>query len=251
MKIASTSKFILKSLLSEKATGLFAVLIVIFLTLSLSVSDINIAVKYKLLEDALLASQSFIMTISAIFYAFLIMEKERKGGIFVFAFTSGCGRGKYLLSQFMALFTLLSLVFALFLIVDFGFLSAFAGGMDYKFLTRLLFSVLSAALLGFLTLSLSRFVSNTNSVIYAIFLFFIGSGADELMLYSSDKNSFLLESAAKVVYFAFPNFSFFDPSSISAIFDRELFAFLYFALYSIVLFVAAFFRFKKEVLRVG
>ncbi len=251
MRVISTTKFILKSLLGERATGLFLVLAIIFLTLSLSLSDINIAVKYRLLEDALNASQSFIMTLSAIFYAFLAMEKERKGGIFVFASFGANGRTNYLLSQFAAVLTLILIVFFAFFVVDFAFLTIFADGMSMKFFYKLLFAALASSLLGFLTLTLARFVSNTNGVIYAIFLFFIGSGADELALYAADSKNFALDAVAFLVYFGLPNFSFFDPLAVSGAFAKELFAPFYFVLYSSLLFFAAFYRFKKEVLRVG
>ncbi len=251
MKLAATAKFIIKSLIAERATGLFAVVALILLALSLSLSDINIAVKYRLLEDALFASQSFMMNLAAIFYAFLAMEKERKGGIFVFIISSGTSRSGYLLSQFGAIFTLISTVFAIFLAVDFGFLSAFADSVKPDFLAKLLFSAMSASMLGFLTLFLSRFVSNTNAVIYAIFLFFIGNGADELMLYAADKNSLALEILANIVYFGLPNFSFFDPLALKTAISKELFVPLYFAIYSTLMFGAALFRLKKEVLRVG
>lgn len=251
MKLAATTKFIIKSLIAERATGLFAVVAAILLVLSLSLSDINIAVKYRLLEDALFASQTLMMNLAAIFYAFLAMEKERKGGIFVFIISSGTTRSGYLLSQFGAVFTLIFGVFAIFLTADFGFLSAFAESVKPEFLAKLLFSAMSASMLGFLTLALSRFVSNTNAVIYAIFLFFIGNGADELMLYAADKNSMPLEILANTVYYVLPNFSFFDPLSLKTAFSKELFAPLYFMTYSTFLFSAALFRLKKEVLRVG
>jgi len=247
----STTKFILKSLLSERATGLFLVLAIIFLTLSLSLSDINIAVKYRLLEDALSASQSFIMTLSAIFYAFLAMEKERKGGIFVFAFFGKNPRTNYLLSQFLAIFALILIIFCAFFAVDFAFLGFFADGMSLKFFYKLLFSAASSSLLGFLTLTLARFVSNTNAVIYAIFLFFIGSGADELALYASQSNEWILSVVSATVYYVLPNFSFFDPLAVKGMFSKELFGATYFIFYSFLLFLAAFYRFKKEVLRVG
>jgi ABC-type transport system involved in multi-copper enzyme maturation permease subunit len=250
VKILPSIKFILKSLLSERATGLFLVLSVIFLTLSLSLSDINIAVKYRLLEDALSASQSFIMTIFAIFYAFSAMEKERKGGLFVFVLAGGNTRGEYLLSQFAALFSLVLIVFCAFFVVDFVFLGLLGGGMGVEFFYKLLFSSLASSLLGFLTLTLARFVSNTNAIIYAIFLFFIGSGADELALYAQDKNMGI-GILTHIVYYVLPNFSFFDPLAVNTAFSKELFAVLYFVLYSAVLFFAAFYRFKKEVLKVG
>ncbi len=250
MRVVALAKFILKSLLSERATGLFLVLASIFLVLSLSLSDINIAVKYRLLEDALSASQNFIMTLAAIFYAFLAMEKERKGGLFVFALAGGNHRSEYLLSQFAAILFLILIVFGAFFVVDFAFLSLFADGMSAQFFYKLLFAALASSLLGFLTLTLARFVSNTNAVIYAIFLFFIGNGADELMLYSQGK-SMALGVLTDIIYYALPNFSFFDMLAVNTAFSKELFAVLYFAIYSAILYFGAFFRFKKEVLRVG
>ncbi len=251
MRILASTKLLLKSLLSERATGVFAVLGVMFLVLALSLGDVNISVKYKLLEDALIASQSFIMFLAAIFYAFLIMEKERKGGIFVFILSGGHSRGEYLAAQFCTIFVLLSCVFTAFLIVDVAFLSVFAEGVTANFLTRIALSALSAIMLGFLTLTLSRFVSNTNAVIYAIFLFFIGNGADELSLYADDKASLALGVVAKAVYYVLPNFSFFDVASMQTAFDKGLFVLFYFAAYSALLYVAARYRLGREVLRVG
>jgi hypothetical protein len=251
MKLIFSVKFLLKSLLGERATGVFAVLGIIFLVLALSLTDVNIAVKYKLLEDALVASQSFIMFLAAIFYAFLIMEKERKGGIFVFILSSGHTRGEYLAAQFCTIFVLLSSIFTAFLAINIAFLSVFAEGVTTEFLTRIALSALSAIMLGFLTLALSRFVSNTNAVIYAIFLFFIGNGADELSLYADDKASLALGIVAKAVYYVLPNFSFFDASTTQTVFSKELFAMFYFAAYSALLYIAARYRLGREVLRVG
>lgn len=249
MKLASTSIFILKSLLGERATGLFLVLASIFLVLSLSLSDINIAVKYRLLEDALLASEGFILLLAAVFYPFLVMEKERKGGLFVFTLL-GYSRGGYLLSLFCALFVLLLGIFGVFFAFDFAFLSVFAEGMKAEFATKLFFGTLSSILLSFTTLTLARYVSNTNAVIYAIFIFFIGSGADELMLYAAEAGSGV-KLISYVVYYVLPNFSFFDPLATDTIGRKDVFATLYFCVYGALLYFAAYTKFKKEALKVG
>jgi len=244
VRVFAASKFLLKSLLSERATGVVGALCFALLAVSFFLGDINIAVKHKLLEDALIASEGFIMTLIAILYAFFAMEKERKGGIFVFILVSGASRAAYLLSQFIALFGAVLFLFALFLVVDFVFLEVFAGSFGVGFLMRLLYLTLSSAMLAFLTLTLARYVSNTNAVIYSILLFFIGNGADELVLYAKGTSA----PFSYFIYYVLPNFSFFDPLALSA---EEPFVFLYFALYSSLLFVVALFKFKKEALRVG
>ncbi|HOI83431.1 MAG TPA: hypothetical protein PKW30_03890 [Campylobacterales bacterium] len=249
MKIVYTSKFILKSLLGERATGLFLVLASIFLVLSLSLSDINIAVKYRLLEDALLASEGFIMLLAAVFYPFLLMEKDRKGGLFVFTLL-GYKREKYLLSLFLALFCLLFGIFVVFFVFDFLFLSAFADGMKTEFATKLFLGSFCASLLSFAVLTLARYVSNTNAIIYAIFLFFIGSGADELMLYAKEGGT-ILQAVSYFIYYALPNFSFFDPLSTDTHGNKLSFAIFYFMIYGALLYFAAYVRFKKEALKVG
>jgi len=249
MRLFSTSKFILKSLLSERATGLFLVIAAIFLTLSLSLSDINIAVKYRLLKDALLASEGFVMLLAAVFYPFLLMEKERKGGLFVFALL-GYDRGGYLLSLFAAIFALTAAISAVFFAFDFAFLSIFADGIKAEFAVKLFLYAPSSALLSFLILTLSRYVSNTNAIIYAIFLFFIGSGADELALYAKEGGA-LLQAVSYAVYYLLPNFSFFDPSSTDTSGNNLIFASLYFAIYGALLYFAAYYKFKKEALKVG
>lgn len=248
MRVFAASKFLLKSLFSERATGIVGALCLALLAVSFFLGNINIAVKHKLLEDALIASEGFIMTLIAILYAFFAMEKERKGGIFVFIMVGGVNRTAYLLSQFIALFGAVLLLFALFLVVDFVFLEIFAGSFGLEFLTRLIFLTLSSAMLAFLTLTLARYVSNTNAVIYSLLLFFIGSGADELVLYAASKDERSLTLFSDFIYYFLPNFSFFDPLALSA---AESFVFLYFALYSSLLFFAALHRFKKEALRVG
>ena len=184
------------------------------------------------------------MTLIAILYAFFAMEKERKGGIFVFILIGGASRAAYLLSQFIALFGAVLFLFALFLVVDFVFLEVFAGSFGVEFLMRLLYLTLSSAMLAFLTLTLARYVSNTDAVIYSILLFFIGNGADELVLYTKGTSAFF----SGLIYYVLPNFSFFDPLPLNA---AEPFVFAYFALYSSLLFFLALFKFKKEVLRVG
>lgn len=249
MRVVSTTRFILKSLLSERATGLFLVIASIFLVLSLSLSDINIAVKYRLLEDALLASEEFIMLLAAVFYPFLLMEKERKGGLFVFTLL-GYTRSKYLLSLFLALFCLLLGIFVVFFVFDFLFLSVFADGFKSEFAQKLFLGSFCSTLLSFTALALARYVSNTNAIIYSVFLFFIGSGADELMLYAKDGGA-LLQAVSYVIYYALPNFSFFDPLSTDTHGNKLIFAVSYFAIYGALLYFAAYIKFKKEALKVG
>lgn len=129
-------------------------------------------------------------------------------------------------------------------------MSIFADGLKGEFAAKLFLQAPAATLLSFLILALARYVSNTNAIIYAVFLFFIGSGADELALYAKEGGAGL-QALSWAVYYLLPNFSFFDPLATEVMGSKALFAILYFVIYGAILYFAAYQKLKKEALKVG
>ena len=214
-KIKVLGKFLFLSLLKLKATQLFAVLSVAILVLSWSVSDINIASKYKLFEDILLTSQMFMLHTAALFYTFEYLQKERFGGIMIVPFSTGIHRSEYIFSIMAALATLLFFLGTIFLLIDTMFLWVIEVDVNYMVLWQLFLYLISAILLSAFILLFSQFVSTMNAVIYALTIFIIGNALDEVYYYSlymQDQDS--VKNMALFLFYAFPNFSIFDLQAI-------------------------------------
>lgn len=257
-KIASLIKFFSKSMLKERATTIFIILALIMITVALTLSDINIARRFKLLEDILLTSQMFLLHIAALFYSFDFLQKEKNLGLFVLPLSTGISRKSYLLSIFLTLFFMITTIFLSFLIIDFILLFVLEGIFAYKVLWQLFLYMLSATLLSFFIIFFSNFVSVMNSIIYSVALFFIGNGIDEFYVYANFiKKDPTLEKISAIFYYILPNFSIFDKQALvvnRAFIDfKEFFIYptVYFILLAILLFLISSIRYEKRVLRFG
>ena len=211
IKILSLAKFFSKSLFKEKATLLFIILAIIMIIIALSLSDIDIARKYKLLEDVLLTSQMFLLHIAAIFYIFEFLQKERTLGLFVLPLSTNLKRRDYLISIFLTISFMIFSIFLSFFIIDSLLLFVLEKEFLLEVLWQLFLYTLSSVILSFLIIMFSNYVSLMNSLIYSVALFFIGNGLDEFYIYSHyvKKESFL-QTLSSIFYYIFPNFSIFD-----------------------------------------
>ncbi|WP_200762664.1 hypothetical protein [Nitrosophilus alvini] len=257
-KIFSLTSFFSKSLLKEKATILFVLLAVIMIVIALGISDIDIARKYKLLEDVLLTSQMFLIHIAALFYTFDFLQKEKALGLFVLPLSTGLSRQRYLFSVFLTLLLMIFTIFVSFFLIDAVLLWVLEGAFAYEVLWQLFLYTLSAVILSFSIVMFSNFVSLMNSVIYSVALFFVGNGLDEFYVYAHYiKKSPFLEKISEILYFTVPNFSLFDKQGIvvnRALIDaKEFFLYptVYFVILSLLFFVIALLKYQKRVLRFG
>lgn len=258
-KIFALASFFAKSLFKQKATTLFVVLALVMFAIALAVSDIDIARRFKLLEDVLLTSQMFLLHIAGLFYGFELLQKDKNGGIFVLPLSTALRRSCYMASLFLALSIMVLWLFLAFFLVDALLLYAIEGELAMLVLWQLFLFALSAVLLAFLALLFSQFVSIMNATIYAVSLFLLGSGLDELYLYAHGvlKEPGLLKPLSEILFYILPNFSLFDLQGIvvnRASFDSwRLFLFppLYFVALVGVLFVITVIKYNKRVLKVG
>ncbi len=257
-KVFNLVSFFSKSLLKEKATILFVLLAIIMIVIALSLSDIDIARKYKLLEDVLLTSQMFLLHIAALFYTFDFLQKERSLGLFVLPLSTGLSRQKYLISVFFTIFFMIATIFISFFIIDTLLLYILEKSFAYGVLWQLFLYTLSSIILGFFIIMFSNFVSLMNSLIYSVALFFIGNGLDEFYIYAHYiKKEIFLKTISELLYFLFPNFSIFDKQAIvvnrAFIEKSEFFAYplLYFFIVSFIIFTISLLKYQKRVLRFG
>ena len=255
--IQALSTFFMRSLLKQKASYVLVILVVLMLVLAYMASDINIGKTYKLFEDLLLGSQMFLLHLMAIFYAFEFLQKERLNGLFILPLSTSLNRRAYLLAVFLAQLELIGLLGVIFIGIDVIALWLVEGSVAGIVLLQVLLYVLSAMLLSFLVLMLSQYVSIMNSMIYAVTLFMIGGGLDELYVYVFYMHPELeLQTMTNFLYYGFINFSLFDMQSI--VVNRSIFEshkviepMVYFFILSVILFSLASMKFSKRVLKTG
>ncbi len=257
-EILAVSLFFSKSLLKERATAIFVILAVVMIAIALGLSDINIARRFKLLEDVLLTSQMFLLHIAALFYAFEFLQKERTLGLFVLPLSAGMSRGRYLVSKFITLTIMVMSIFFSFLALDAVILYFIEKEITYMLFWQLFLYVLSALVLGFSILFFSNLVSLMNSVIYAVALFFIGNGLDEFYIYAKHiSKDALMQYIASLLFYTVPNYSIFDKQAEvvnRAYISTEqfyLYPVLYFFALLFLIFSASYLKYRTKVLRFG
>ena len=257
-RIVTLSRFFAKSMIREKASYLFGVLAVAILVVSLGLSGTDIGFRYKLFEDILLTSQGYFFIVAALFYAFMALSRERNLGIFVLPLANGMRRCEYLLALMFSLVWIISILFALFFLLDMLFLYGVEGTIYPPVLWQLFLYYLVACMVAFLIVSLSHYVSLTNAVLYALAFFLIGNALDELYLYAwFMTDSPFLQQLSSVLYYLLPNFSLFDLQGIvvnrhgADIWQAVGLPLAYFTVWSALLYGLAWVRFRKKALSVG
>ncbi len=257
-KIFALTRFSMRSLLKQKTSYVLVILSVLSLILALALSNVNIADKYRLFEDVLLSSQMAIFHLSAIFYSYEYLYKERLGGSFILPLASGLSRNAYLLSIFLVQATLLGMLFLIFGAMDLIAVFFIEGSINILIIYQLFLYLLSALFLASFVIMFSQYVSVMNSVIYTIFIFIIGSALDEVYYYVDFvlKESGVLMTVTQFVYYLVPNFSLFDKQGVIVNkVDMDLWLYMepifYFLVFISVIYLLALVKFSKKVLRVG
>jgi len=254
-KIYALSLFLTRSLLKEKANYLLLFFALLSVALSLSLSQTDIALKYKLFEDILLSTQSSLLLIASIFYTFTLLQKEKMQGIFIIPLSMGISRFLYQASIFKALGITLFLLFLLFFITDAVIIFVIEGSFRTPVLIQLFLYYIAATFLSYIIVLFSRFVSVMNASLYGVILFFIGNSLDELAIYAKNSDAVLFY-VSKLLFVLLPNFSLFDyQSQVINHSDLEggsiLLSIFYFFTYSYFIFFVTYTRFKNKALKVG
>lgn len=252
------ARFFMTSFIKQKSTMLFGVLAVALIVLSYSVSDINIAKKYKLFEDLVMLSQGFLLHLAAFFYTFEFLQKERSVGIFVLPLATQMSRRSYLFSVVLALFGMLILLGSLLIGIDLLMLFFIEDKVHFLVLWQLLLFIFSASLLVILMVLFSQFVSVMNSVIYAVIFYLLGNGLDELYYYAYYlKPQEWMQHIYCVIIYLIPNFSLFDKQGMIVNhahyenFDLFFAPLIYWIIACMILFAIASLKFEKRALKVG
>ncbi len=257
-KITALALFFVKSFLKQKATTLYLVMTVAFIALAWSVSDINIAKKYKLFEDIVLISQFFLLFVAAIFYGFEFLNKERIAGIFVLPLAMGVSRRAYLLSVVMGLWMMLSILGGMLLLIDALLFYFIEGAVNGLLLWQVFLFLLSSYLVVLLIILFAQFVSVMNSIIYTLTFYFLGNGLDELYFYAYHlKVNETLQTVYSVLIYIIPNFALFDKQGIVvneaaySVYSMFVQPVVYTLIASVILFSIAVMKFEKRALKVG
>jgi len=247
--------FVMKLLLKQKLTPIFVFGAIFSLVAAISIANIDIGVRFKLLADILLSSSAFILHSTLFFYTFTLMQKHREGGLFLLFLANGAKRWEYILGLFYAVAFVAILVALSLLAGSEAIYLFFSGSSSASFALAILFQMCSALLASYLLITMAHFVSIVSSAIYALLLLIIGYALAEAYLYFDSVGG--INILLRSLYYILPNFSFFDISSLvsnGVLTDwvyKALFSYIYFKLYATVLFVVTLQRFKKEGLKIG
>ena len=255
-RIVALTLFITSSLFKERANYLLLFFAGLSALLALSISHVDIALRFKLFEDLLLSSQNALLVIASLFYTFTLLQKERDMGLFIMPLSSGVSRFEYEIALFKSIALTLFVLFAVFFAFDLVLLLGIEGEIRWAVLLQLLLYSCGATMLGFTIITLSRFVSVMNASLYGVILYMIGNALDELLLFASKNGGDVFVSLANFLYVALPNYSLFDIQSLvvnHADIDGMMVAKVlgYFVFYSYFLVLVSFMRFKNKALKVG
>lgn len=256
--IVSLSLFYFKMLLKQRATQLMIVLAVVLNFVAWLLSDVNIAQRFKLFEDVLLASQLFLLHLLALFYVFEFLQKERLGGMFILPIASGIQRKAYLLVQFFTMALVVWLFLLSLLFIDAISLLLIESSWRLALLWQVALYGISAYFLAISVIVLSYYVSVMNAIIYALAIYFLGNGLDELYAFAFHYHPDVwMQRLYSVLIYIIPNFSLYDHSSavvnraVVQWFDFVWHPVLYASALAVVLYFLAWWKFSKKALKVG
>ena len=200
--------FVMKLLFKQKLTPIFVFGAIFALVAAISISSVDIGVRFKLLCDLLLASSGFLLHASLFFYAFTLMQKHREGGLFLLFLTNGAKRWEYLLGLFYGI-AFIGIVISVFMMAACEAIYTVASGVPNTPLALGIFLQMFAAILGaYILMTLTHFVSGVSSAIYTIVFLLVGYALPESYLYFEQMG--YMSVIAHSLYYILPNFSFFE-----------------------------------------
>ncbi len=255
-RILALTLFITHSLLKERANYLLLFFAALSAALALSISHVDIALRFKLFEDLLLSSQNLLLLIATLFYTFTLLQKERDMGLFMIPLSLGVSRFEYEVALFKSIASIIFALFAVFFAFDIVLLYGVEGEVRWAILLQLLLYSLGSIMLGFSIITISRFVSVMNASLYGVVLYLIGNALDELIVYAAKSGDSWFMTLSNILYVLLPNYSLFDIQSL-VVNNLEVDSVMvwkvlgYFVFYSYFLVFISFMRFAKKALKVG
>jgi Cu-processing system permease protein len=239
------------SLLRNRFTVFLISLVVLFTLLCLAMSTVNIGIRFRLFENLILSSQTFLLYGVAWLYGFDILRRDQQELLFMLPLSTGMSRRAYYSGRFWGLVALILLIGFSFVVINIVLIAylehAIVWPIIFQTVITIFGAILSAAILMCFGVNLSAF----SAVIYSILMWFIGHGLDELVLFSEKQLNPSLHSITQMLYSTLPNFSLTDLSSIalnrlpnSAI--DWLFPVFYCSIYSALLIALACLLYEKK-----
>ena len=211
-RIFTTSIFLSKIFIKERVFGLFILFSILTIAISIGLSGIEDKTD-RLFRDITLALQSFTLHLVALFSTLLYLEKERRGGVYIFPLSSGLSRDSYFLSLNLSRVIVLSIPTLFFFVVNWSYSIVSGRELSLNFHLLLLFT--SSLLLSSLFLTIAQYVSPLKSLVYAITIFFIGNSLDEVYIYGYIlKEDETMQIVYQVLSRVVPNFYIFDSNEI-------------------------------------
>ncbi len=231
-----TVKYILKIYFKQNISIIFIFLAIVSTLISLSLSPIDIGDGGdKLSRDASLFFRAFLLNIFAVFFAISHIQREERGNLYLLPMSVGASRFVYFFSSIITHSLILLFISIFFLIGDLL--------LNKNFINETILAFLSASLLSISILSFGQIFSMLFSVIFAIAIYFLGNGLDELFIYSYklhvDHNfQVLYEFLARII----PNYYIFEN-------NLNINLFVHYIIWSSIYATFGYFYFSKKALK--
>ncbi len=244
------------SLLRQRLTPLLAGFGLLCVAVALLMSTIDIGVRFRLFENLLLSAEVLLLHALALLYAFELLRRDQADMLYVLPLATALGRGRYLAGRYLGVVAALGLFVLLCVVLDLGLSLATEGAWRPLLAGQAALFGLSAALLAALVFAFAQLSSPLGAVLYAVALWLIGNGLDELYIYLQQEGGAAALALGRGLYYLLPDFSFFDLTS--RVINRDpiaaadwLFAVAYGLGYSALALLFAARRFRRRVLAGG
>ena len=243
-RVIGVTLFLSKTFIKEKIFSLFLLISLLTILIPIELSGVSIGDKEeKLFFDATLTLQSFTLHLVAIFSIMLYLDKEKRGGLFIFPLSSGINREEYFLSLTLSRFFIILLLAIVFGVINFVYIYLF--NIDEKLNFHLLLLTTSSTLLSLIFLTFAQYTTQLRAMIYALIIYFLGNGLDELYIYSYQlENNTQLQIVYDITSKLIPNFYIFEQDSIS------IFNIGHITIEFIIIYILGVVKFKSKILKV-
>lgn len=241
------------SLLRSSLTKFLLSLVLLLVIISWASSSVDMGIRFRLFENTLLATQCLMMNLLAWFFSFDVLRRDESEKLYMLPLSTSISPGIWQLGRFVGVIAVLTGTGLLLLILDQALLLSLEGSLPLAMLLQLFLYILSACLSVAVIFCLAAFVPVLSAVIYAVIIWIIGNGLDELLLVAEDKFGDSAQQLSLLFYYLLPNFSFFDISSdalnhLPVDAGDTLFRLLYPGLYSLLLVMIAAFVYSRKVI---
>lgn len=203
----------LLSLLRNRLTSFTLVLLVAFTALSLLMSTVDAGIRIRLFENILISVQTFLLYAVSWLFAFDLLRREQQELLYVLPLSTGISRSEYLCGRFLGLVFFLVILGACLLFLDALLLLVVEENIVMDVLLQIALTMCGAVLAAALVFALAVWTSAFAAVIFAVMLWVIGHGLDELIVFADQQLPAGAFHVSQGLYYLLPNFSITDMST--------------------------------------